>query len=57
MKDHKDVVTEDGTPLRLYLIKWEGCSEAENSWEPARNMADSRAVLREYWAGRNEAEA
>lgn len=33
----------------LYLIKWEGYSEFENTWEPESNLIGCRELLSAYW--------
>ena len=43
----RDEKFDDKTHQTLYLVKWEGYSEKENSWEPESNLASCTA-FREY---------
>ena len=39
---------------REWLVKWKGWPEAENTWEPAENLAGSEGLLREFEAQQQE---
>lgn len=54
---HKEVQTgrkknRARTPVfkRQYLVKWLGYDEANNTWEPEENLANSSELIAEYWA-------
>lgn len=48
------VRTENKGGKILYLIKWKGYSEAENTWEPEENLMNCPELLEEYKVHGNE---
>ena len=47
--DHK----QSGRGLK-YLIKWEGYSDDENTWEPVSNLKDCSNLVAQYWEQRGD---
>ena len=41
--DHKDVLGN-----RKYLVKWDGYSSSENTWEPASHILNDQ-LIKDYW--------
>ena len=53
--DHEEYEVENILDSRLsghqglqYLVKWKGYGNEENSWEPARNQANTQELVRKY---------
>jgi hypothetical protein len=49
-KSHDDP-SRKGRPTYLYLVKWAGYPDSDNSWEPVSNFAhnaETRAMLKAY---------
>ena len=38
----------DENSERLYLVKWKGCDESENSWEPTEHLQNCQAKLQQF---------
>lgn len=38
----------------LFLVKWKGYGEEENTWEPKKNLAQAKELLREYEAAKKK---
>lgn len=46
----------DGKRGELFLVKWKGWTDKDNTWEPKENLAHAADILREYEATREETE-
>ena len=44
----KDYRKNRGKWQPLYLIKWEGFSESEATWEPLKNLRNVRQMVRDF---------
>lgn len=47
-------LSNEGPSKRVYLIKWEGHSHEQNTWETYDNVMDHAEELLEEHYGRNE---
>ncbi|KAK7743571.1 hypothetical protein SLS53_004106 [Cytospora paraplurivora] len=45
------------TKESLYLVKWKGYGDDDNTWEPKKNLAHATALLKEYEASKKEKKA
>lgn len=48
---------EDKTKKAVFLVKWKGYSQKDNSWEPIENLANASVLLKEYEASKKDKKA
>ena len=46
----EEILAQDG---QKYLIKWKGCDETENTWEPLEHLTNCRSLLRQFRQGQS----
>jgi hypothetical protein len=47
---HRERKLRSKKVAREYLVKWVGCSDVHNTWEPEEHLEHARDKLQEYWA-------
>lgn len=45
------------TKEAIYLVKWKGYSQKDNTWEPKENLSHADALLKQYEASKKEEKA
>jgi DNA (cytosine-5)-methyltransferase 1 len=48
-KDKKRPGKAKNKHKRMFLIRWEGYSPSDDTWEPEENLLDCKEALEEYW--------
>lgn len=48
---------EDKTKKAIFLVKWKGYSQKDNTWEPIENLANASVLLKEYEASQKDKKA